>query len=157
MYNRKKADIRQNTSLTLHQITFSWIEVKKQVHVFVAEDVSHPMIREIHEFLKEMSKKMVELGYVPDLSWALVKDDEIVEGEKERMLQHHSEKLAIAFGILSTKEGEPILVVKNLRICGDCHNAIKCISTISGREITVRDTRRFHCFKAGRCSCGDFW
>ncbi|KAM7250989.1 hypothetical protein ACFE04_022872 [Oxalis oulophora] len=135
----------------------SWIEVKKQVHVFVAEDVSHPMIREIHEFLKEMSKKMVELGYVPDLSWALVKDDEIVEGEKERMLQHHSEKLAIAFGILSTKEGEPILVVKNLRICGDCHNAIKCISAISGREITVRDTHRFHCFKAGRCSCGDFW
>ncbi|KAB2626631.1 pentatricopeptide repeat-containing protein [Pyrus ussuriensis x Pyrus communis] len=135
----------------------SWIEVNKRVHVFVAEEISHPMIKEIHEYLGEMSRKMKQAGYVPDLRWTLVKDDESVQGEREIRLGHHSEKLAVAFGLLSTREGEPLLVVKNLRICGDCHNAIKFISAIAGREITVRDAHRFHCFKDGHCSCGDYW
>ncbi|VVA23339.1 PREDICTED: pentatricopeptide [Prunus dulcis] len=135
----------------------SWIEVNKRVHVFVAEEISHPMIKGIHEYLEEMSRKMKRAGYVPDLRWTLVKDDESVQGEKEIRLGHHSEKLAVAFGLISTREGEPILVVKNLRICGDCHNAIKFISAIAGREITVRDAHRFHCFKEGHCSCGDYW
>ncbi|KAF2295638.1 hypothetical protein GH714_033372 [Hevea brasiliensis] len=104
-----------------------------------------------------MSMKMKQAGYVPDVRWALVKDDETVEGEREFKIAHHSEKLAVAFGLLSTKDGEPILVMKNLRICGDCHNAIKYISAISGRTITVRDTHRFHCFMEGQCSCGDYW
>ncbi|KAA8546615.1 hypothetical protein F0562_002646 [Nyssa sinensis] len=115
----------------------SWIEVNRRVHVFVAEDSSHPLIKEICEFLEEMSKKMRRAGYMPDLRWALHRDDGTREGEKEVSLGHHSEKLAVAFGLISTKEGEPILVVKNLRICGDCHNAIKFISAITGREITI--------------------
>lgn len=135
----------------------SWIEIDKKVHVFVAEDTSHPMIKEIHEYMREMLRKMKQAGYVPDIRWALVKDEEGVAEEKERRLLHHSEKLAVAFGLLSTEEGVPILVVKNLRICGDCHNAIKLISVIAGREITVRDAYRFHCFKEGQCSCMDYW
>jgi len=135
----------------------SWMEVNKRIHVFVAEDSSHPMIKEIHQYLEEMLRKMKQAGYVPDVRWALVKDDETGQGEKEIRLGYHSEKLAVAFGLISTKDGEPILVVKNLRICGDCHNAIKFISAISGREITVRDAHRFHCFKDGQCSCGDYW
>lgn len=131
----------------------SWIEFKKMVHVFVAEDSSHPMIKEIYGFLEEMYTKMKRAGYVPDMRCVLVKDD----GEKEMRLGHHSEKLAVAFGLISTRKGEPILVVKNLRICGDCHNAIKFISAIEEREITVRDAYRFHCFKEGKCSCGDYW
>ncbi|KAM6564093.1 hypothetical protein CsatB_024091 [Cannabis sativa] len=135
----------------------SWIEMNKQIHVFVAEDSSHPMIKEICSYLEEMLIKIRQVGYVPDVRWSLVKEDEVVDGEREIKLGHHSEKLAVAFGLISTKEGEPILVVKNLRICGDCHNAIKFISAISGRKITVRDAHRFHCFKDGHCSCGDFW
>ncbi|KAI8534722.1 hypothetical protein RHMOL_Rhmol10G0118800 [Rhododendron molle] len=135
----------------------SWIEVNKRVHVFVAEDSSHPLIKKIYAFLEEMLEKMKVAGYVPDMRWALVRDDGIRAGEKELRLGHHSEKLAVAFGLISTKDGEPILVVKNLRICGDCHNAIKFISAITGREITVRDALRFHCFKDGQCSCGDYW
>lgn len=135
----------------------SWIELNKRVHVFVAEDNSHSMIKEIHEYLEEISVKMKQAGYVPDVKWALVKDDETREEERELRLAYHSEKLAVAFGLLSTKHGEPILVLKNLRICGDCHNAIKFISAIAGRQITVRDTRRFHCFEKGQCSCGDYW
>lgn len=135
----------------------SWIEVKKRVHYFVAEDSSHPMIREIHSYLDDMLMKIKQVGYVPDVRWAVVKEDEAVDGEKEIRLGHHSEKLAVAFGLISTKEGEAILVVKNLRICGDCHNAFKFISAVTGREITVRDNHRFHCFKGGHCSCGDYW
>ncbi|KAJ7952708.1 Pentatricopeptide repeat-containing protein [Quillaja saponaria] len=127
----------------------SWIEVNKRVHVFVAEDCLHPMIKEIHEYLEEMSEKMKRAGYVPDVRWDFVKDDEVEMLEKVRRLGHHSEKLAVAFGLLSTRDGVPILVVKNLRICGDCHNAIKFISAIAGREITVRDAHRFHCFNEG--------
>ncbi|GMJ08072.1 hypothetical protein like AT3G49710 [Hibiscus trionum] len=135
----------------------SWIEINKRIHVFVAEDISHPMIKEIYKYLEEMGRKIKLAGYVSDLRCSLVKDDEIDAGEKEIKLRHHSEKLAVAFGLLSTKNGEPILVIKNLRICGDCHNAIKFISAVSGREITIRDTHRFHCFKEGQCSCGDYW
>ncbi|KAF6136749.1 hypothetical protein GIB67_020071 [Kingdonia uniflora] len=135
----------------------SWIEVNKRIHIFVAEDNSHPRTKEIYEYLEDISKKMKLAGYVPDVRWALVKDDGTRKEEKETMLGHHSERLAIAFGLLSTPDDEPILVVKNLRVCGDCHNAIKFISAIVGREITVRDTHRFHCFKEGTCSCGDYW
>ncbi|CAN6480034.1 unnamed protein product [Victoria cruziana] len=133
----------------------SWIEVKRKVHVFVAEDCSHPRSKEIYKFLKEMSRRMKLAGYVPDVRWALVRDTD--EEEKTLKLEHHSEKLAVAFGLISTDIGVPILVMKNLRICGDCHNAIKFISEIVGREITVRDAYRFHCFREGNCSCEDYW
>ncbi|KAK9725356.1 hypothetical protein RND81_05G138300 [Saponaria officinalis] len=134
----------------------SWIELNKMVHVFVAEDASHPMIKEIYEYLGEVLVKIKRAGYVPDVRLFSMKDDAIGETDKEWSPVHHSEKLAVAFGLLSMKDGEPILVGKNLRICGDCHNAIKLISAVTSREITVRDTRRFHCIKDGRCSCGDY-
>jgi pentatricopeptide repeat protein len=132
----------------------SWIELGRIVHVFVANDVSHPRIKEVYQFLESLSEKMALAGYVPDVRWALAKDQ---AAEGEIRLQHHSEKLALAFALISTKEGEPILVMKNLRICGDCHNAIKIISAVTSREITVRDAHRFHCFTDGSCSCGDYW
>ncbi|KAI4387179.1 hypothetical protein MLD38_005029 [Melastoma candidum] len=135
----------------------SWIELNRQTHVFVADDSSHPMINEIHNYLEQMMMKIKKIGYVPDVRWALLKEEGMEEKDREIRIGHHSEKLAVAFGLISTKEGEPILVVKNLRICGDCHTAFKFISQITGREIKVRDTRRFHCFRNGMCSCEDYW
>ncbi|GFP96317.1 pentatricopeptide repeat-containing protein at3g49710 [Phtheirospermum japonicum] len=132
----------------------SWIEVDKRVHVFVADDKLHPMRNEIYEFWDEMMEKLKQAGYVPDLRWVSVRDD---GEEKETMVRYHSEKLAVAFGLLSTKDGVSLVVMKNLRMCGDCHNAFKIVSCVSGREITVRDCYRFHHFKEGQCSCGDFW
>ncbi|CAA6667765.1 unnamed protein product [Spirodela intermedia] len=73
------------------------------------------------------------------------------------MVGTHSERLAVGFVLLAGAPREAIRVVKNLRICGDCHLAIKMISKISGRDIVVRDTNRFHCFRDGGCSCGDYW
>ncbi|KAE8649714.1 hypothetical protein Csa_012633 [Cucumis sativus] len=136
----------------------SWIEVNRRIHIFVAEDTFHPMIKKIQEYLEEMMRKIKKVGYTPEVRSALVGgDDRVWQREEELRLGHHSEKLAVSFGLMSTREGEPILVFKNLRICVDCHNAIKYISEVVKREITVRDSHRFHCFKDGQCSCGGYW
>lgn len=50
-----------------------------------------------------------------------------------------------------------IRVVKNLRVCGDCHEVTKIISKVYNREIIVRDRVRFHRFVNGSCSCKDYW
>nr|CAB3470575.1 unnamed protein product [Digitaria exilis] len=93
-------------------------------------------------------------GYKPDTSCVL---HDIEEGEKAAILRYHSEKLAIAFGLLRTPPGATIRVAKNLRVCNDCHEAAKFISRMVGREIVLRDVRRFHHFVDGACSCGDYW
>ncbi|KAI3845508.1 hypothetical protein MKW92_033144 [Papaver armeniacum] len=132
----------------------SWITVNRKLHLFVVGDNSHPKIKEILDFLEKLSIKMKEAGYVPETDFVL---HDVEEEQKEHNLTYHSEKLAIAFGIMSTPPGTLIKVCKNLRTCGDCHSAIKFISNIEKREIIVRDSKRFHHFKDGICSCGDFW
>ncbi|KAK9267910.1 hypothetical protein L1049_010347 [Liquidambar formosana] len=132
----------------------SWIEYGDMVHKFVAGDVSHPQSEQLHGFLETLSERMRKEGYVPDTSCVL---HNVNEEEKENLLCGHSEKLAIAFGILNTPPGTTIRVSKNLRVCNDCHVATKFISKIVRREIIVRDVRRFHHFREGTCSCGDYW
>ncbi|XP_057422407.1 pentatricopeptide repeat-containing protein At2g41080 [Lotus japonicus] len=132
----------------------SWVEVKNQVHQFRMGDECHPKYAEINLYLEELTSEMKMRGYVPDTSSVLHDMD---NEEKEYNLTHHSEKLAIAFALMSTPEGVPIRVMKNLRVCGDCHVAIKYISEIKKSEIIVRDSSRFHHFKNGACSCGDYW
>ncbi|CAM8903367.1 unnamed protein product [Rhodiola kirilowii] len=133
---------------------YSWIEFDDQVHKFLVGDLSHPQSEKLHSFLESLSEKMREEGYVPDTSCVL---HNVKEEEKENLLCGHSERLAIAFGILNTPPGSIIRVSKNLRVCNDCHLATKFISKIVDREIIVRDVRRFHHFKDGNCSCGDYW
>eukprot|EP01018_Ginkgo_biloba_P023754 Gb_10615 [translate_table: standard] len=132
----------------------SWIEVENQIHTFLVGDKSHPQTEKIHAMLERLAVQMKQAGYLPITNFVL----HDVEGEqKEHMLCHHSEKLAIAFGLIKLPPGIPIRIMKNLRVCGDCHLAIKFISKIVGREIVVRDANRFHHFHEGVCSCGDYW
>ncbi|KAJ6807569.1 pentatricopeptide repeat-containing protein, mitochondrial [Iris pallida] len=133
---------------------YSWIEVKGVVHEFRSGDRVHLELDLIHEKLDEMKKRMKEAGYLPDLGYVL---QDVGEEHKEMMLMRHSEKLAIAFGLIKTSVGSTIRVFKNLRVCGDCHNAAKFISLIEGRNIVLRDSTRFHHFSNGDCSCGDYW
>ncbi|KAM6559621.1 hypothetical protein CsatA_028860 [Cannabis sativa] len=132
----------------------SWIEINGKAHMFLGGDTSHPQAKEIYMFLKELPEKIKGVGYVPDTSLVL---HDVSEEEKEHNLSAHSEKLAIAFGLLNTRPGVVLRVTKNLRICVDCHTATKFISKIYGREIIVRDVNRFHHFLDGKCSCGDYW
>ncbi|XP_057982578.1 putative pentatricopeptide repeat-containing protein At2g01510 [Malania oleifera] len=133
---------------------YSWVEIKHKIHVFSANDKSHPQMKEIIGKIEMLMKQMEKAGYKPDTSCALHNVDEEMKLES---LKYHSERLAIAFALISTPEGSPILVMKNLRACTDCHAAIKVISKIVGREITIRDSSRFHHFRDGFCSCGDYW
>ncbi|KAJ0045967.1 hypothetical protein Pint_05649 [Pistacia integerrima] len=132
----------------------SWIEVDGVVHEFHVGDKLHPLSEKIYAKLDELAKKMKAAGFVPTTDYVLF---DIDEEEKEHFLGCHSEKLALAFGLVSTAPKEAIRIVKNLRICGDCHEAIKLISKITGRDVVVRDNNRFHCFSDGSCSCKDFW
>ncbi|XP_028756082.1 pentatricopeptide repeat-containing protein At4g21065-like [Neltuma alba] len=132
----------------------SWIEVKNQVHSFLSGDVSHPNSGAIYAELKRLEGLMRESGYVPDTGSVF---HDVEEDEKTHMVCSHSERLAIAFGLISTPPGARILITKNLKICEDCHVAIKFISKITEREISVRDVNRYHHFKDGVCSCGDYW
>lgn len=82
---------------------------------------------------------------------------DVHDDQKEELLKHHSEKLALAFGLISLPPNIPIIIHKNLRICGDCHSFMKVAAHITERLLIVRDANRFHHFKDGSCSCGDFW
>lgn len=132
----------------------SWIEVKDKVHTFIVGDRSHYRSKEIYAKLNELREKIIKEGYVPMVEIDL---HDVDREEKELLLFHHSEKLAVAFGLISTPPGAPIRVKKNLRVCIDCHTAFKFISKVVSREIIVRDINRFHHFRDGSCSCGDYW
>ncbi|XP_057865928.2 pentatricopeptide repeat-containing protein At2g03880, mitochondrial [Cryptomeria japonica] len=150
------AEVRKMMSgkLVKKQPGCSWVEIKNKPHIFRSEDGSHPQIGEIHAMLENLSIQMKKEGYIPDTNFVLLDVD---EDQKERLLLHHSEKLALAFGLINSCPGAPIRIVKNLRVCGDCHTAMKFISKIVGREIIVRDATRFHHFTGGYCSCTDYW
>ncbi|KAG9457638.1 hypothetical protein H6P81_002146 [Aristolochia fimbriata] len=133
---------------------YSWIQVKNKVHVFLVDDKSHPESNAIYDKVEDLMKRIQLEGYVPDTSHIL---HDLEEEEKERALYYHSEKLAVAYGLLCTPSPSSLRVIKSLRVCGDCHNAIKYISKVVGRDIILRDTNRFHHFSDGKCSCRDYW
>lgn len=133
---------------------FSYMEVEGKLHKFVNGDQSHPNSREIYAKLDEIKFKIKAYGYTAETNLVL---HDIGEEDKENALNYHSEKLAVAYGLISTLYGTPIQVIKNLRICVDCHAMIKIISEIYNREIIVRDRARFHRFNKGLCSCRDYW
>ncbi|XP_031473636.1 pentatricopeptide repeat-containing protein At4g33990 [Nymphaea colorata] len=133
---------------------WSSIEVNNNVHVFYTGNRSHPQIEGIYAEMASLLGKIKSIGYTPDFSCVL---QDVEEDEKEHILSSHSERLAIVFGLIQTKAQTSLHIFKNLRVCGDCHSATKFISTVTQREIIVRDSNRFHCFKEGTCSCGDYW
>ncbi|KAI3835961.1 hypothetical protein MKX03_012303 [Papaver bracteatum] len=132
----------------------SSMEINGEIHEFGVEEKIHPRSNEIYEMIDEISKRLRAAGHIASTTEVFF---DVENEEKERALFYHSEKLAIAFGLIATDKGSTIRIVKNLRVCVDCHSAIKLISEIFDREIVVRDRCRFHHFKNGVCSCGDYW
>nr|GMD61292.1 pentatricopeptide repeat-containing protein At3g46790, chloroplastic [Ipomoea batatas] len=132
----------------------SWIEVRRRVYSLTSVEEFNPQIEQIHALLLQLSAEMKDYGYVPDAKIVLYDLD---REEKERILLGHSEKLAVGFGLINSSKGETIRIAKNLRLCEDCHSFTKFISKFTNREILVRDINRFHHFRDGVCSCGDYW
>ncbi|XP_075521899.1 pentatricopeptide repeat-containing protein CRR2, chloroplastic [Primulina tabacum] len=131
-----------------------WIEVKRKIYSLKSVDELNPQIEQIHALLLNLSMEMREKGYVPETKVVLYDLD---TEEKERILLGHSEKLAVAFGLINCSKGETIRITKNLRLCEDCHTFTKFVSKFTDREIMVRDINRFHHFRDGECSCKDYW
>ncbi|KAJ4901949.1 Pentatricopeptide repeat-containing protein [Raphanus sativus] len=134
----------------------SSIEINGTSHEFFAGDTSHPQTKQIYQQLKVIDDKLRSIDYLPDPSQAPLVDS-TNDGSKEYSLRLHSERLAIAFGLISLPPRTPIRVFKNLRVCSDCHEVTKLISNVFNTEIIVRDRVRFHHFKDGFCSCSDYW
>ncbi|MQL97562.1 hypothetical protein Taro_030253 [Colocasia esculenta] len=150
----KKITKRMGSSGTKKIPGKSWIEVNSVVHQFFAGDKSHPHSDKIYMKLDELGRLLELEGYSPNVDSVVC---DVEDEDKEQALYVHSEKIAIAFGLISTPEGTDIRVVKNLRVCNDCHSSIKLISKIVGRDIILRDNNRFHHFSGGTCSCKDYW
>ncbi|KAF7101056.1 hypothetical protein CFC21_102456 [Triticum aestivum] len=132
----------------------SWIELGKQVHVFIAGELSHPCSAGIVQELNRLIRRVTDLGYVPLTEFVL---QDLESEQKEDLLKYHSEKLAVAFAMMNSMKGKPVRIMKNLRICGDCHSFVKLVSKSEGKVIIIRDPVRFHHFQDGVCSCGDYW
>ncbi|PIA47112.1 hypothetical protein AQUCO_01400070v1 [Aquilegia coerulea] len=132
----------------------SWIQIGETVHSFVVGDSSHPKSAMIYKKLEEMLEKIKKSGYVNEKSVSSASQQE----QKGRFsVNYHSEKLALALGMISLPKSAPIRIMKNLRVCEDCHTTMKFFSQVEGREIILRDPIRFHRFRDGSCSCRDYW
>ncbi|KAK9109543.1 hypothetical protein Sjap_017603 [Stephania japonica] len=123
----------------------SWIEAGNKVHVFTADDTNHPQIKDVYKTLEEVTKRLEDA-----CDYMSKKSSSVSHG-------YHSEKLAVAFGLMSLPSWMPIHIMKNIRICTDCHDFIKLVSHVTMRKLVVRDANRFHHFSDGSCSCGDYW
>ncbi|CAH8271332.1 unnamed protein product [Arabidopsis lyrata] len=132
----------------------SWVEGIKGTTTFFVGDKTHPHAKEIYQVLSDHMQRIKDIGYVPETGFAL---HDVDDEEKDDLLFEHSEKLALAYGILTTPQGAAIRITKNLRVCGDCHTAFTYMSRIIDHEIILRDSSRFHHFKNGLCSCKGYW
>ncbi|XP_050363575.1 pentatricopeptide repeat-containing protein At2g15690, mitochondrial-like isoform X2 [Argentina anserina] len=103
------------------------LEVRSRVHEYRAGDRSHPDNEKFYSLLRGLREQMKEAGYIPETRFVLHDIDQ--EGKEDALLSH-SERLAVADGLLASSARSPIRVIKNLRVCGDCHSALKIISKI---------------------------
>ncbi|XP_061996617.1 pentatricopeptide repeat-containing protein At4g01030, mitochondrial [Rosa rugosa] len=137
-----------------HSPVWSWTQIDQKIHMFCAEGKPHPDLGEIYFELYHLVSEMKKLGYEPDISCVHQNIDAV---EKKKMLLSHTEKLAITYGLMKLKNGEPIRVVNNTRVCSDCHTAAKYMSVVRKCEIFLKDGTRFHHFREGKCTCNDCW
>ncbi|KAK7284944.1 hypothetical protein RJT34_19698 [Clitoria ternatea] len=132
----------------------SWIICQKKIHTFYLRDRSHPQEKDIYSGLEILILECLKIGYEPDTSFVI---HEVEEHQKKNFLFYHSSKLAATYGILMAKPRQPIRIVKNVLLCGDCHTFLKYASIVTKRDIFLRDSSGFHCFSNGQCSCKDCW
>lgn len=133
---------------------WSQVEINGYIHIFIAGDRSHHQSADIYRKLDELNVKLMEAGYIAEIDMVV---HDLENEEKEDSLKVHSERLAVAWGLISTDPGTTLTIIKNLQTCGDCHSFLKFTSKVTGRHLIVRDGQRFHHFRSGSCSCKDFW
>ncbi|CAM4799899.1 unnamed protein product [Rotaria magnacalcarata] len=113
------------------KVGLSWTEIKGHIQL-KAHDHSHPQSTEIYAKIDRLKSKAIENGFIFDSSWMTrsLNENETIESV--------------------------LCVVKNLRVCGHCHEFTKVIAKIEQCDIVVRDANRIHHFYPnGQCSCQD--
>ncbi|KAK2376221.1 pentatricopeptide repeat-containing protein, mitochondrial [Trifolium repens] len=132
---------------------WSWISIKDRVYSFETNDKAHIESSLVNKSLEDLLVKAKNLGYevLESVEFSDKEEDEKTSSPNI----YHSEKLAITFGLMNLPNSSPIRVVKNTLMCRDCHNFMKYISTLTSREIIVKDSKRLHKFVNGQCSCGN--
>ncbi|CAF4068634.1 unnamed protein product, partial [Rotaria magnacalcarata] len=136
------------------KVGLSWTEIKGQIVQLKAHDHSHPQSAEIYAKIDRLKSKAIENGFIFDSSWITrsLNENETIES----VLCGHSELLVIALNLIQEPVPKCIQVVKNLRVCGHCHQFTKVIAKIEQCDIVVRDANRIHHFYPnGQCSCQD--
>ncbi|XP_058185409.1 pentatricopeptide repeat-containing protein At3g14330 [Rhododendron vialii] len=137
------------------EVGCSWIEIKNRLHTFVAGGGIELRNSEKYQKLwSELMEAMRGVGYKPDTRVVL---HDVSEEIKKGWVCGHSERLAAMFGLIHTRSGIPLRITNNLRVCADCHSWMKALSQVTRRVIVLRDTKHFHHFEKGSCSCNDYW
>uniref|UniRef100_A0A7N0U3E0 DYW domain-containing protein n=1 Tax=Kalanchoe fedtschenkoi TaxID=63787 RepID=A0A7N0U3E0_KALFE len=127
-----------------------WIEAKNLVHSFGAGDWQRPCADLLYSLVETIQDRGMSSNPLGAMS--------IDEEEKEEICGVHSEKLAFAYALVgSPSVPRAIRIVKNIRMCGDCHRTAKLISRTYDVKIYLNDSKCFHRFENGKCSCGDYW
>ncbi|XP_040973994.1 pentatricopeptide repeat-containing protein DWY1, chloroplastic-like [Gossypium hirsutum] len=129
-------------------------EVETKYERYKIENSAFSVVELVYGKVESLAAEIKMVGYVPNLSCVL---HDVDDEDKEHILNYHSEKLAMAFGIMKIDPEMSVQVTNNLRICNDCYSAFKFVSYVYGRKIVVRDAYRFHHFQDGTCSCNDYW
>ncbi|KAF0935094.1 hypothetical protein E2562_030337 [Oryza meyeriana var. granulata] len=110
----------------------SWMFHGNSIHSFFARDRSHPQSKDIYAGLDVLILECMKSGYEPDTTFVL---HDVEEYQKRHFLMYHSLKLAAMYGLLMAGHGGTIYVVKNIRMCGDCHSFLEHASAATGKEI----------------------
>ncbi|CAF1987753.1 unnamed protein product [Rotaria magnacalcarata] len=136
------------------KLGLSCTEVNGQLVTFHAHDHSHERSSEIFSEIDRLTSELIAYGYKCDSSWITRR---LKEGETDlSVLCGHSERIAIAYNFVEQPDTKFIQITGNLRVCGDCHQAIKLIAKIRQCYIIVSDANRIHHFSPnGQCSCQD--
>uniref|UniRef100_A0ACD6AEY1 Uncharacterized protein n=1 Tax=Avena sativa TaxID=4498 RepID=A0ACD6AEY1_AVESA len=129
----------------------SWIYLGTRVDSFEAGDLSHPAFENILSAWKDVASRMEQSGYAPQ------DNEPYCNVEVDPLSCHHTERIAVCYGLISMCGHEPIRVSKNFRMCKECHSSIKFISRDKNRQILISDGCTYHHFNDGSCSCGDMW
>ncbi|KAM0930630.1 hypothetical protein ACQ4PT_000828 [Festuca glaucescens] len=129
----------------------SWLYLGTSVDSFEAGNLSHPAFENILSTWKDVASRMEQSGYAPQ------DNEPYCNVEVDPLSCHHTERIAVCYGLISMCGHEPIRILKNFRMCKECHSSIKFISRDKNREILISDGCTYHHFNDGSCSCGDMW
>ncbi|CAL9178599.1 unnamed protein product [Musa hybrid cultivar] len=129
---------------------YCWMEVKQKVITF---STGRQLTLNSESKLAEINSRIMDTNEViPEFDVTILE----IEEDSEDIVGSHSEKLAVAFGLVNLPTFRAIRIVKSVRICTNCHTICKLISKLYKREILIKDPKSLHRFKDGTCSCRDY-